>query len=464
MPYGRHPMNSEYYPPSYTPWGYSGGFSWSLGKSYYRFGTNTPVGKQYASRVPYYVLVSRQVRGPWDGTFYYRGGKRFKNRPLITVLRLKRRWKKVRTVSQYRGSNPNVLSYEEVSRGAIPSEVALTGRARWQEWTFKGSPFAAIAPLGEYLCTDVSQYVGSSWGGPTHPSRESAIASARESNTTKLYDQLKSQDFNAAVTLAQIGETSKTISDVAVMAAKLLVAFKKGDVRSAQKVLATLAGSKKAVSSSYLQYTYGIAPLLGDIDGAARALAELPSMLSYVKVKAKTKRELPLYELILEDTDTAYTAIRITGSIELKSLANFKVVGVASRDASLVGISKTSLLEVGWELIPYSFVVDWLLPIGNYLESLSATAGLEIDWMTETIVVREHVTVVRELKNRERVVDGSTRINSGGGSFAASSSRVKVTRSFTSLAPPVIPVVKNPFSGKHLLNAAALITQLFRGK
>lgn len=464
MPYGTFYKPAKTYDSVVTPWGNTSPFSWSEGRNYYRFGTNTPVGKQNATRVPYYVLVSRQVRGPWDGTFYYKRGRRFKNRPLITVLRLKRRWKKVTSLTQYRGSSPNVLSYEEVRRGEIPDAVTLTGRARWQNWTFTGSPFAPIAPLNEVIASDVSQYAGSTVGGPVHPQRTTAINELRAEATAKIYERLKSQDFNAAVTLAQVGETSKTISDVAVTAAKLLVALKHGDVRKAGKVLNGLTGSRTAIGNSYLQWTYGISPLIGDVQAAARALAEMPSSTRYVKVKSKTKRDLPVYEVILEDHDTAYTSVRITGSVEVKLQCNFKVADIITRDASLLGISSTSALEVGWELLPYSFVVDWLYPIGNYLESLSAMAGLEIDTMTETVVVRETVTIVRELKMQEYVADGKVRITSGGGSFAATSDRVKVTRNFSSLTPPTPPVLKSPFSGKHLLNAAALISQLFRGK
>ena len=31
-----------------------------------------------------------------------------------------------------------------------------------------------------------------------------------------------------------------------------------------------------------------------------------------------------------------------------------------------------------WEAMPYSFVVDWFLPVGDYLSSLSAFNGIEV--------------------------------------------------------------------------------------
>jgi hypothetical protein len=31
---------------------------------------------------------------------------------------------------------------------------------------------------------------------------------------------------------------------------------------------------------------------------------------------------------------------------------------------------------LAWELVPYSFVVDWMIPVGDYLSSLDAVNGL----------------------------------------------------------------------------------------
>lgn len=38
-------------------------------------------------------------------------------------------------------------------------------------------------------------------------------------------------------------------------------------------------------------------------------------------------------------------------------------------------------LSLAWELIPYSFVVDWFIPIGNYLHELQVVRNLDADWV-----------------------------------------------------------------------------------
>lgn len=50
--------------------------------------------------------------------------------------------------------------------------------------------------------------------------------------------------------------------------------------------------------------------------------------------------------------------------------------------ATQYGIANPAL--VLWEMVPFSFAVDWFLDIGGYLESLGALNGLVIDdyWRT----------------------------------------------------------------------------------
>lgn len=53
---------------------------------------------------------------------------------------------------------------------------------------------------------------------------------------------------------------------------------------------------------------------------------------------------------------------------------DWEVSNSAYRTFNRLGL--TNLLEIGWELIPFSFVIDWVAPIGDYLGSLSAGWGL----------------------------------------------------------------------------------------
>lgn len=47
--------------------------------------------------------------------------------------------------------------------------------------------------------------------------------------------------------------------------------------------------------------------------------------------------------------------------------------------ATATRLGLTDPLTIGWELVPYSFVVDWAMPVGNFLLALSARQGLVFD-------------------------------------------------------------------------------------
>lgn len=45
----------------------------------------------------------------------------------------------------------------------------------------------------------------------------------------------------------------------------------------------------------------------------------------------------------------------------------------------------TNPLEVTWELLPFSFVADWFLPIGDYVSILDSTLGYILKGGTNTV-------------------------------------------------------------------------------
>jgi hypothetical protein len=53
-----------------------------------------------------------------------------------------------------------------------------------------------------------------------------------------------------------------------------------------------------------------------------------------------------------------------------------KIIPDSVRNVSALGLTNPAL--VGWELVPFSFVVDWFTPIGSWLESLTAFEGYNV--------------------------------------------------------------------------------------
>lgn len=51
-------------------------------------------------------------------------------------------------------------------------------------------------------------------------------------------------------------------------------------------------------------------------------------------------------------------------------------VDVSTVVTNLITLLGTNVLATAWELVPYSFVIDWILPIGDYLRNMSSFGGV----------------------------------------------------------------------------------------
>lgn len=116
-------------------------------------------------------------------------------------------------------------------------------------------------------------------------------------------------------------------------------------------------------------------------------------------------------------------------------------------------------LAVAWEVIPYSFVVDWFLPVGNFLNSLDFDTGLEFSrgWLS---FHGQGLVDLKAVSGSYVADDHNLTMNwqGGGVNYTSRGYRRTVLRSFPAI---VYPSFKNPISLLHANNALALLRQVF---
>lgn len=130
------------------------------------------------------------------------------------------------------------------------------------------------------------------------------------------------------------------------------------------------------IPASYLATTYGLEPLIGDLMDSIEVLKrELPKPIYQrysVTCKAKEETGDPL------------------GSYTLKERSDRAVVYLKAypgeSDFTLGNIG-----ELAWEVIPFSFVVDWGIGVQDWLSSLNALSGTEFVSGTLTTKTRTKV-------------------------------------------------------------------------
>jgi hypothetical protein len=117
----------------------------------------------------------------------------------------------------------------------------------------------------------------------------------------------------------------------------------------------------------------------------------------------------------------------------------------------------TNPINLAWEVVPYSFVVDWFIPIGPWLETLNAWQGLVFRDGYITTFVRQNTTST--LAWSGKLGPTSTGVRSGG----MSREYVFLQRGkLTTFPAGRFPSLKNPFSVDHILNGLALLRTAFR--
>lgn len=269
----------------------------------------------------------------------------------------------------------------------------------------------------------------------------------------KLREKVAGSGFNAGVML---GESSRAISMIGETATKLAKAYlltKKGKVRQAAKVLTgqdpgRVKGFKPstATSSNWLQLQYGWLPLLADAKNGAEFLSHhfnVP-LTTTVVVQQTTKfgSFTSSSASNAKPTEVRYlTRRRIKASLTEKNIT------------ALAGL--TDPLSVAWELVPYSFVVDWFIPIGNWLSARALSNAITGKFVVST---KTECKVIGMTLNQANHIGHCPEYRRTIGSFT------RVISNSLSVPTPEFKTFSQVLSLKRALNGIALLHQAFSRK
>lgn len=201
---------------------------------------------------------------------------------------------------------------------------------------------------------------------------------------TKARSRLAAATSKLHVNLAQaMGERKQTMDLIAnncKRVAALALAIRRADVSYLRKhydvrtrrfyTSLERVPENKRLATYWLEYQYGWKPLLQDIRGASELLASHvngDNWHSTVKSKASARKT--------SQSNGQYANTTLVERTTTKFCVRHKLADSDRAALSQTGIDNPALLA--WELLPYSFVIDWFIPVGNYLEALNAFSGFE---------------------------------------------------------------------------------------
>lgn len=201
----------------------------------------------------------------------------------------------------------------------------------------------------------------------------------------RLLKKVKSHDFNLAVNLGQLHQTVDLLAGNLQKLGRAALALKRGNFATAARQLgASPRGTRLKttdVSGRWLELQYGWLPLLGDSFEAAKAFEAIsvgPRSQTYRASYKKPVRQRngsqskTYFDMPYKEFHSKYIQYECTEEIGF------------SRQLGLL-----DPLSVAWELLPWSFVIDWFIPIGSYLDLINQIPSLKGRFLTTEVLNRQ---------------------------------------------------------------------------
>jgi len=341
------------------------------------------------------------------------------------------------------GSRSPVVTHKGVYPFRVPTNyeryVCLFKHTpgEWEQWQYGGWPqltkVSGYYPLGSTLDTTFGDY-----------GRRSVSDELRQRSIVECLLRLKDGKATLSANLAETIMAADDLGRASIELLTLLRAARRGSWGLVRKQFGKAL--PPSVTNQYLRLHFGVLPLMSDVYGTYEVfsgLADRPHVLSASK-QIRGRRTLEPTDRWgnIRDARDQFSELCRTSlwaTVENAELAN----------ASRVGL--TDPLSVAWEIVPWSFVLDWFVPVGNMLEALNATVGLGFLAGSITSKVEGQFTGIRngsltELKPQIVTADYVCHRREALGDF-----------------PKFKPyAVRNPFSTSRIVTALALWRQLTR--
>lgn len=217
---------------------------------------------------------------------------------------------------------------------------------------------------------------------------ESAIAEA-------ITEAWAGVSLNEMQVLTQIAEAQKTYAFIVMTikrAYKIIRDVYRLQFKSLMKQL-----NPRELKQLYLEARYALRPLMFDIKGTAEAITALREERLY----RMTSRA---YRYVYDEAASSDHALWNDAGLTAFYRGNFYssryvevrsgvLADIESFETSVLGV--TELCQSIWEIIPFSFIVDWFLNVGKWIASFSPKIGFKVraSWYTVVDTAHRSVTV-----------------------------------------------------------------------
>jgi hypothetical protein len=248
--------------------------------------------------------------------------------------------------------------------------------------------------------------------------------------------EAKSDSFDALTFAAELQKTSRMVGN------RIESVFRYG--RRAGSRATKHKNPFSAFANYWLEYRYGWRPLLMDIDNIVKQLKEKSRPFNEGHSQA-------VVDLGASDSQTeSYSESNVNWSATRIGTRTYRGFALAVGDFGTAPSFQP--VRTAWELIPFSFVIDWLFDVGSFLNAITPIPGVNI--RASGYSVKDEITDVVSFVHVTKPGSGYTVSSSTPSS--ATTTRVYYDR-FPSDAQ--IPRLYSRLNQLRALDVAALVLQ-----
>jgi hypothetical protein len=225
------------------------------------------------------------------------------------------------------------------------------------------------------------------------------------------------------------------------------------------ELLAGRYGRLRRVGSAWLEWVYGWKPLASTIYGIAdESIRFILNDTKSFKVRRSVKDRTNESSLLLAVIPPGRETMDVDYEVKVEVKVRFRQPNDKSDFRRFSSLNPAS---IAWELLPYSFVLDWVYDVGGFLRAAESCLLYSKDFMDG------YVSTTTAAKGKvSTTINGVSVYNSSIHNEAYyTSERNSVSFSRTPLtAPPFprLPSLRPDLGASRLLSAAALLSQKLR--
>lgn len=221
--------------------------------------------------------------------------------------------------------------------------------------------------------------------------------------TNKLLNRARNVEIDLGVALGEYHETAEFVASSMKKVAGGIRAIRKGNLSEALRILRSKGSSLRGVrrktkespyrgdkaglsdvadaaADTQLALQFGLKPIINDVSDAIQVLSDqLENAKPHIHtVRSSHSEPIDLHKEIIRTNNNKQDirSIDVTGSARCSAKIEYVVDNPITATLSSVGfINPVSIL---WETMPLSFVVDWFLPVGDFLLNVYSPPGLKV--------------------------------------------------------------------------------------